>query len=223
MPTAPKKAERKFTSWSFSRWSEYMECPFRAAAKHIDKNKEPQRPATDRGNDWLQKKLGKLPERLQTFTEEFKTIKKLNPLVEQEWAFTSSWKEGDWFDASGKTWFRSKIDLHTPPDKNGLVQITDLKSGKIYAEKGKLQLETYSLAALARYPEAKAVKSELWYVDQGKLLDHEVTRGGLAKLRSAWMLRIMPMFRDRRFAPRSGPHCSWCHLSKTKGGPCKIA
>jgi hypothetical protein len=227
LPTPPKIV-RQFTAWSFSRWSEYEECPFRAAAKHIDKNREPQRPATDRGNDvhadayaWLQGKMKKLQGNLTTFTEEFKALKKKHPLVEQQWAFDVNWKLSSWFDNS-KTWFRANVDLLTYNEPQGLVTIDDIKSGKMYENKANMQLETYGLAALLMYPTAKVIEARMWYVDLGKELLVTFQRNDLKRLQTLWKSRVTPMFRDRRFAPRPGPYCNWCHLRKEKGGPCKF-
>ena len=45
----PRLNPPRITSWSFSRWSCYSSCPYKAKLKFIDKLKEPGSPQMDRG------------------------------------------------------------------------------------------------------------------------------------------------------------------------------
>lgn len=229
MPDATKLV-RKFTSWSFSRWSEYEECPFKAMQKHILKNAPPFREVLDRGNDahlstydYLQAKRRTIPQMVASFTNELKLLRREKPIIESEWSFDINWKglpKDAWFDTTGGTWLRVKLDLHYMRPKSDVLQIIDIKTGKCYEEKAKSQLETYGIAGLLMYPAAKVVEAAMWYTDLAKTLPVRFERKNLAAMQARWKDNTKAMFRDRRFPPRPGRHCTWCHLSKEKGGPC---
>lgn len=230
MPTAPK-SERKYTSWSLSRLHEYEECPFRAAAKQIDKSYPGEsNAAMDRGNmlhkkseGYTLKTIKKLHKDLQTFAEEFKALRaQTGVITEKQWEFDVNWRAlKDLGRYNPDAWLRVKLDAHYVVPTKALLKIIDHKSGKIYEDKKNDQLELYGLAGLLMYPTVKIVEAEMWYEDQGKLMNLTVARTELPKLLKKWNARVKKMFVDRKFAPRPGRHCMWCLLSHQKGGPCK--
>ena len=81
------KIVRKITSWSFSRWNVYEECPAKAKYKFIDKLKEPGSAAMDRGTalhkqceDFL-KKGGRVPKDVALISNHLKDFRKRGALV----------------------------------------------------------------------------------------------------------------------------------------------
>ena len=233
----PIKPVQKITAWSYSRWSTYQQCPFKAKLKFIDKKKEPGSKAMDRGSDihslaegYVKGTVKALPKELALFKSEFQKLRKLKAEAELSITFRADWTPTTWDDWDG-AWVRIKIDALTPPNKFKSITIIDHKTGKPrdgYME----QLELYALAGFLTYPQAEEARANLWYLDHGTIVgadaDHNphgegvYERKELPKLIKIWERRVTPMLNDTRFAPRPGPYCVWCHFSKNKAGPCKF-
>jgi hypothetical protein len=102
--------------------------------------------------------------------------------------------------------------------------VVDLKTGRIYEDKLD-QLDLYNLAALCLDEsiithQPKVSYAEMWYLDQGETRERSLLIGEVEKAKAYWAKRVKPLFADKSFLPRPGQHCKWCHLSKSKGGPC---
>jgi len=221
-------AAKKITAWSFSRWAQYEECPFKAKLKFIDKLQEPQGEALARGSDIHNKAeryvlgtIKTLPTELKALRPQFKEVRKNgNAEVELSLAFTQQWQKCDWFDMS-RAWVRVKIDLIVP--EADYVLVVDHKTGRYKALKYEPQLELYAIAGMEHYPTAPRARTQLWFTDQGIVHEENeagYTRAKLPALKKAWEKRIIPMMSDTKFSPRPGNYCRWCHFSKAKGGPC---
>lgn len=86
----------KITSWSFSRYSDYKQCPLKAKLKHVDKLKEPPNEAMARGaaihniaEKYIKGEGRTLPAELKQFGAEFKMLrkqykKKINGMVVED-------------------------------------------------------------------------------------------------------------------------------------------
>jgi hypothetical protein len=160
---------------------------------------------------------GALPKDLATFRKELAKVRKLgNAVVEQEWAFDINWNPTSWFAMHGPqaAFLRVKVDLHYL-EKDVLLPIIDYKTGKVYAEKNKEQLELYGLAGLLMYPAVKLVQAALWYTDAGHEEKLEVKREDLPKLKKTWMTRFAPLLNDRKFGPRPNEKCRYCFYRKS--------
>lgn len=219
------------TAWSYSRWSDYDQCPAKFKYKHIDRLPDPGSPAMQRGNVIhklaenfvIAKGKPKLPEELKHFSEEFHELRGLKPMVEQAWGFRNDWDyigRPGWF--GDDVWFRAKADVFVVyEDKT--ADLIDHKTGKKY-ETNKDQMELFTLAGFRRVPDLEKITTRLWYLDQPT--DNEVVMEYTAKdaalIQRDWTKRVVPMFVDRKFAPRPNSKCGWCSYSKGKGGPCKF-
>lgn len=249
-PTKPDSKLKKITNWSFSRWREYCECPFKAYCKVILKLKEPGSKALDNGNrvhalaeSYVSGKVpepgyqepprskeytaeltkaasGKLPKELSTFTEEFKALRDRKYVTEQQWIFRSDWSQTLWNDWQG-AWCRVKCDAHKVDGTHGVF--VDYKTGKKYPEKHDESLELYAPAMFLVYPQLETVTAALWYLDIGEETVREFTRAeGLALLKVWKDKRTFKMLNDVRFTPRpSNFSCRYCFFAKDKNGPCK--
>lgn len=223
----------RITAWSYSRWSNYMLCPFKAKCLYIDRLKEPSNPAAERGDSIhkaAEKYLrmgGRLPAALSKLEAEYRSLRAQKPQVELELAFNADWKRVDWF--AKDAWLRVKVDALLPPiadQKTPRVSIIDHKTGKL-KEAGEYndQLELYGLAGLLAYPVATVAVGELYFVDHGKVIGGESTGGAFPRsklefLQKRWVARTKAMLTDTRFQPRPGRYCSYCHFRKSNGGPC---
>lgn len=236
--------QKKLTSWSYSRYNDYTQCPAKAKYKHIDKLKEPGNDAMARGSaigklaeQFLKGQLKKLPVELKLFKDDFLAGQKLGKkrtlitVVEDTWAFTKDWVLTTWDDWTG-CWLRVKLDWAFSTDHETLF-ITDWKTGKFRPEevfKYLEQLEIYAMGGLLKFPHIKRVLPRLAYLDHGRVYPDpkqgEETlvyeRKDLPALQKAWTQRTKAMLSDTKFAPRPNSKCQWCHYRKSNGGPCKF-
>lgn len=241
----PTKPVQKITSWSFSRYSDYVQCPLKAKLKHIDKIREPQNDAMARGaeihkiaENYIKGITARLPKELKLFKDEFKELKamcKKDPdsiMVEDSWAFKSDWTKTVWNDWVG-CWLRVKLDCAHQEDSKVLI-ITDWKTGKFsdynledYVE----QLELYALGALLLFPQLEEVRPRLAYLDHGIIYPDPgqplvFKRKDVVGLRKLWERRTKAMLNDKIFAPKPNNKCKWCFFRKANaaagGGQCKF-
>jgi hypothetical protein len=100
----------------------------------------------------------------------------------------------------------------------------DWKTGKKYFANEE-QIELFALAGYRRFPFVTEVDTRLWYTDASPD-DNEVQRVYTTKeleaIQRDWTKKVVPMFKDKRFAPTPNDKCGWCPFSKAKGGPCKF-
>jgi len=231
---------KQITSWSFSRYSDYKNCPLKCKLKHIDHIKEPPNLAMARGTEihilaenYIQGKGHTLPIELKLFSNEFKALRKqfkkpINGMVvEDNWSFTKDWIKTEW-DNWANCWVRIKLDC-AHYDGDNILVITDWKSGKFHTEMNEdyiEQLELYALAALLLHPNIKEVRPRLVYIDQGMIYPNAdqpliFTPKDIDRLKKVWAKRIKAMMHDTIFAPRPNAKCRWCFYSANKNGPCQ--
>lgn len=238
---------KPLTSWSFSRYSDYRQCPLKFKLKHIDKIQEPPNDAMARGAEihtkaeqYLKGQLRALPPELKLFKDEFKVLKALykkktlGAIVEDNWSFTKDWDQTTWNDWAN-CWLRVKLDCAHYEDGGDVMVVTDWKTGKFRLEKNEEyveQLELYALAALLLHEHVEEVRPRLAYVDQGVVYPEGdspliYVRADIPKLKKTWEKRVAPMFKDKKFAPRPNNLCRWCHYRASNkgvpgGGLCKF-
>lgn len=231
MPTAKPL---QFTSFSYSRWSDFKTCPAKAAWKHLHKIKEPGNKAMDRGTaihkmaeDYVLKKIARLPAELKLFKDEFKHLRSINAPAEEQWTFNRRWGLVEWNDWNN-AWLRVKIDCHYIEEDTATV--IDYKTGSIspyraegYAE----QLELTAASAFQKMPEVSTVRTQLWYLDQGKIYPEEEGDATFERDRDAkriikiWERNAAQMMNTTVFKPKPNRGCHWCHYRKSNNGPCK--
>lgn len=225
----PIRAAQRFTAWSYSRLSDYEDCPLKAKLKHLDKVQEPSSPALQRGSDvhelaarYATGKLDVLPPELARFPEEFTDLRRRKDVeVERQLAVTCAWQPCAWFGHDA--WLRIVVDATYAGatfDEPGRVVI-DHKTGKVRATNND-QLDLYGLVMLVYYPGVKRVDSALWYLDQGEIASRSLLRTEADTVRARWERRVAPMLADEAFAPKPGNACRWCWYGqggKAKGGP----
>ncbi len=241
-----KPTANQITSWSFSRYSTYKTCPLKLKFSAVDKIPEPPNDAMKRGaeihklaEDYITGKLRTLPKELKLFADEFKSLKLkykkgvlTDIMVEDSWAFTSTWGETVWNDWVN-CWVRIKLDLAhiTEP---GVLEVIDWKTGKYRDDSNEdylEQLELYALGAFLMLRDINVVKPKLKYLDHGITFPPEgaflvYRRSDLPKLKKTWEKRVKAMMNDKIFAPKPNNLCKWCFYRKSNkeagGGQCKF-
>lgn len=215
---------KQLTSWSYSRYSCYVECPAKAKYKFIDKLPEPPALAMERG-DKIHKMAEaytkgwevRLPKELKLFAEAFKELKKSKPIVEETWAFTKDWNETTWNDWNNCA-LRIKVDAACVEETT--LYIIDHKTGKKrdgYEE----QLSLYATGGFLKFPHIKTISTQLWYLDSGEQVEVTYDAKDAKQLQTGWDKKVKPLLSDTRFKPKPGNACRFCAFSKSKGGPCQ--
>lgn len=162
---------------SYSRISDYKDCPLLFREKYINKTiKFEQNAAMKRGEKihaelernvyralYQQAPVGEAVV-LATHPIIVAFVSK-HPMIatEDRSAFNEKWKARDYF--AKDVFFRSVIDLEGRTEvKSGVANIIDFKTGR-YNENTE-QLKLYNMVALLKYPEIVAATSALLFVDQ---------------------------------------------------------
>lgn len=233
------KTVRKITSWSFSRWSTYENCPAKARFLYIDKLKEPGSAAMDRGTelhkqceDFLKGVKKTVSKDTKLIANVLKDFKKRGALAEADFTFKQDWSPTRWDDWNG-AWCRIKADVTIAPvidSDEPTAEVHDFKTGGKQKlenndfEEYYTQLELYGLAGLLTFPTAQRVKSSLVFIDFGKIIESPevLKRGDEKKLMKKWEIRTKRMLNDTTFKPKPGNACRWCNFRKSNGGPCQF-
>lgn len=236
------------TSWSFSRWKDYDQCPLKAKLKYIDKIKEPIDPdgAMERGNQihklaeaYIKGELAEMPDELAYFPNFFDKMRGMYEkqpakiTIEDTWAFRKDWTITTWNDWNG---CELRIKLDCGYIDKFTVNVVDHKTGKyspqFNLEEYMLQLDLYALGALIVH---EAIGPKLRVIPRLHFLDHEImypeigskeekiyTPADLPRLKKEWSARVKPMLNDKTFAPKANSLCRFCYFGqsgKARGGP----
>lgn len=179
-------------------------------------------------------KLKLLPAELETFSDEFKVLKKSKVINERQWAFDINWNPVEWY--AKNAWLRVMVDCHLQSGP-GKFRIIDYKTGKAPSKPGagtpswnndkyyqhEEQREIYAIATFVMYPDCQEVTAEHWYVDVGVEYKNKYERSkDFERLKKKWEKMVKPMMADRSFVPKPSPSaCKFCAFKKANGGPCR--
>lgn len=223
----------KITAWSYSRLAAYELCPLQAKLKFVDKIKEPDSAAMQRGNQlhkaiasFLQGNAEGVPREAIQHPAIERLIVELGQfperIVEQQWGFTHNWQPTAWFGDS--TWFRSILDV-------GVVyadltaEAVDWKTGKRYGSNMD-QMKSQAVAMFGRFKPLTNVTVRLAYLDTAPGDDAfeiaEVKKHEVPSIQADFEKRVAKMVSDTLFAPRPNHKCRFCAFSKDKGGQCSF-
>lgn len=218
------------TAWSYSRYADYKQCPAKFKYKHLERRPDPGSAAMQRGNvihtlaENYIKKGGRIPPELKGVKDELKFLRENNATAEEAWGFRNDW---EWIGRPGwfgdDVWFRAKTDVRLLYEDNTLL-LGDWKTGKKYYSNEE-QIELFALAGYLRFPGMDKVDTRLWYTDADPTdneIHREYTAAEMEAIKKDWTKRVVPLFKDRKFAPTPNDKCGWCPFSKAKGGPCKF-
>jgi CRISPR/Cas system-associated exonuclease Cas4 (RecB family) len=226
------------TSWSYSVYCKYIECPHRIFLEKIKRVRMPEAPNPNmaRGNmvhEGAQifvstpAKKPKLIKELALFRDGLERLRKFKARVEQDWAFDIKWEPVAWNDWK-RAWLRVKVDsCLDAAEPKPIVEIIDYKTGKVYDDHrqqrslyGLAGLRLVQLGELAGGDKNVKLTAQHWYLDTGQTATEEFTMNDFASLKRNWLTRIKGMMSDTKFKPQTGYHCRWCPYAKSKGGPC---
>lgn len=166
--------------------------------------------------------LEKLPVDYWRVKKELHDLKVRKALSEQTWCVGRDWTIIHPNRQNG-IFIKCIVDVHVYDRKEKVLDVADLKTGKIYREDHTDQLQLYGTVGLVKYPDAKAVRVRGLYIDQGKW-DVEATypRKMLPMLQKHWTERALKVLTDEEFKPNpSMANCTYCSYNKKRGGPCQ--
>jgi CRISPR/Cas system-associated exonuclease Cas4 (RecB family) len=220
------KITGRITQWSFSRWWDWVTCPYKAGLKHVLKVKEPGSPAMNRGTDvhklgedYLRGTLKKLPAEFNRFKDNLAALRKYKAEPEGEWAFNEKMQPRGWFDKD--VWVRIKIDAFAFINAaRSAAEVVDYKTGK-EKEHHDMQLSLYALGSFHKHASLETTDAQIWYLDQEVGTGQIYARSELKEIEREWRARVAPMLADTKFKATPNQGCRYCHFRKSNGGPCK--
>lgn len=225
-------------AWSHSRLTTFESCKFHAKLAHVDRIPEPERPlppgktehANDRGTrlhesaeKFIRGGVELIPELAKHFQPEFERARALfaegKASMEGEWGFNRQWESVAWMSVD--VWCRVKCDLVVSMSPEHIV-VVDYKSGKRFGNELKHaeQMHLYTASSLCRFPNAKKVTTELWYIDQNELATMTYSREQGLRFLTSFERRGKALVECEDFPPNPSPHaCRFCpYKAKEKGG-----
>ena len=217
---------QQFTTWSYSAYAQWRECPRKAYYARIMELAQPSSPQMDRGTaihqlaqDFVEGKRVGIPDELKKFEAQFTMLRDAKAGCEQNWGFTSSWQPCGFFDPD--VWLRVKCDATYVAKQSAVdtVVIIDHKTGKIYDEHHD-QLELYATAGFIMFPYARKIIAQDWYLDQDAMIEDVFESRQSKQLREKWNKNVEPYFADTIFPCCPSPRCRYCAFSKANLGPC---
>lgn len=211
-------------AWSYSKLRDFETCRAQYRRRHIEKLKEASSTALEHGSEvheniegWMQGWLKSMPEVMRPLATHFERLKDMGPTLETMWGHDKKWAPLE-NGLDKKAWVRAKTDAFLL--YQNIAYVMDWKTGKM-RDVNQDQLKFYGVLALIREPSAQRAKLELWYVEHGTILDGEVKREDLAKLKKEFERRSKRIYAETRWEEEPGLHCKWCPFRKSAGGPCK--
>lgn len=229
-------------AWSFSRIELFEKCPLKYRKTNIEKFKDPESPAMQRGKEiaraselYLKSPIGDfdidqtapsavepdIHPGLRTFAKEFKYLRKMGANAEERWAYDDQWRMvPDYF--GDNVWLRINTDIWVVGPKS--VDVIDIKTGREYPSH-KEQLKLYALGVMLKLdiPARAKIRTFDWYVDTGNRNMLEFTGSARKALIREWESRVRPLqqaYETASFEPKPGPDCKWCPHAVDKGGSC---
>lgn len=219
-------------SWSYSAYGAWKECAYRFERVKRMGITEPMSWPIQQGiklhkiaEHYLIGDVFSLPKDLKGLAPHYKTLKKLDPIVEQFWGVGRDWKPLKW-----KSWVVMKMDSAVAPsnDTDGYLLVQDLKTGNWYPGHED-QSDLYATIGMAIHPffkykgkkyPTKGVEVEMWYSKTGTA-DRYVFKGKDQKTRiKKWVKRgdalLNPNQKYMKSPSENG--CRWCPLRSDKFG-----
>lgn len=204
---------------SYTQVSLYEKCPYAYHCRYVQRLKEPESEALERGKKTHDQIENYIKGKRKTLKDVHKTSKRLIDQMkdmeggcEEFWHFDNQWNfVNDW------SWLVIKMDAYGIPEDYTL-RLVDWKTGKQWPNHRE-QLHLYATAGFSTY-DCEKVEAIASYVDTGDMMLYIWTRDQHEEMKTAWENRIKKVEDERNFKMNPGHHCRWCAFGKGKGGPC---
>jgi len=216
---------------SFSRISDYEQCPKKFESKYITKTypDDSNNIAFAKGNE-IHSQLEKYIIFLKNNEQEpsLNTIcKNVKPLLdnlykacngniypEKQIALDMNWEKCDWFDKPHIVKFRAIVDCLAFVNDETLM-IIDFKSGKVrpYEEGETTQLKLTAAMLFSLYPNINNISSSYLFVEHKKTIKKDFSRDQYESLRKPFDDIYDIINQDGEFNYKKNKYCNWCLLT----------
>lgn len=228
-----------YIALSYSRMSDYLQCPLKFKSKYIDKDypDDSDNPAFVKGNAihkqvenyiiWLGSTEKGSPPEMGQYTKDFTSLLhtlhsqsggKLYP--EKQLATNQSWEHTTWFAKPDVVKWRAIIDFMAFMSPNHLL-LGDVKSGKVqpYQDGPLTQLRLSASMCFSLYPKIETITSAYFFVEH-KVTDKAVFhRESLPEMVRDFDAIHEKINTDKEFAYQKNQYCKWCLVP---AGKCPI-
>lgn len=218
---------------SFSRVSDFQQCPHKFEAKYILKDypDDSDNPAFAKGQE-VHKQLENyvLHKRgdIETAPTMGNIAKTILPMLDSLWklcnghvfpekqiAVNHDWEPCSWFDKPHVVKFRVIIDLlaFTSPVK---LLAGDYKTGKVrdYEDGELTQLRLTAVTLFQLYPKIEEITCVYWYVEHKKSVPVTFKRDDLEGMIGPWEDIYDHINSVTEFEPKKNKYCNWCLLDR---------
>lgn len=212
--------------WSYSAWSTWNKCAYSFYSGYILGIRGPAHPAMQRGIEvhrlaefYLKGKIKVLPPIFARFKANYAALRKAGPIVEEFWNVDHRFR---FTKKREKMWCTMKMDAAVEPHRlDGWLFVQDLKTGQEYEDHPN-QGELYACIGLAKYPEARGVITEFWYLDQKYPVQVKYPRRLLLKKTNRWLEEGAKVLdTSQKYLPSPSKEvCKWCVHASDREGSC---
>lgn len=227
---------------SWSRLSDYQQCPRKFKLKYIDKAENFQEKDADKSPHLV--RGGNVHKALENYVIKLKAgqqgipvsslpeVESTKPLIgnfvqafgidnihpEQQVSVNINWNQVEWFDR--ESYYRAIFDfiaLKYQDTVVSYVDITDWKTGKFkdYSADQPGQLELSAAIALNMWPQAEEVATRYVYVDHKKAITRKFTaKDDKEYLTMHFVKEHRKVNEDNNFDPAQNEFCKYCQATK---------
>lgn len=216
---------------SWSRLSDYQQCPRKFHLKYISKSFPPEDQKSihlvkgeqlhKQLEDYVIAKnggaampLGFSPEVRETLgyvDKLFEMFDQVHP--EAQIACTEKWQPAEWFGKD--VGWRSIWDVIALRPDNCFIG--DYKSGKIYPYGNSYgQLHLSAVIAMNKWPELPEVRAAYIYIEHKKITPVKVTREELPAVQAFFDKKFEDVQMEKKFEPTANDNCKWCPATKAQ-------
>lgn len=227
---------------SWSRLSDYQQCPRKFKLKYIDKAENFQEKDADKSPHLV--RGGNVHKALENYVikltagqegipeSSLPEVESTKPLIqnyakafgltnihpEQQVSVNKDWKQVEWFDR--QSYYRAIFDFIALKHENGIVtyvDIVDWKTGKFkdYSADQPGQLELSAAIAMNMWPTAKEVCTRYVYVDHKKTITRKFSEEHDKQyLTMHFVKEHNTVNNDEQFNPAQNEFCKYCQATK---------
>lgn len=215
---------------SFSRLSDYEECPRKFESKYIIKDypDDSDNPAFVKGNAihkqvenyilWLngaedEPNMGQYTKSIVPMLKKIYEASSGRLFGEKQIAVDQHWVQCDWFAPPKVVKYRAIIDFMAFLDNNELL-VGDIKSGKVrpYEDGPTTQLKLTAAMCFHLFPMIEKITTAYFFVEHSKTVKVIFTRDQMEELRKPFDERHTEVNAATEFPHKKNRYCNWCKI-----------
>lgn len=216
---------------SFSRLSDYEDCPLKFESKYILKDypDDSDNPAFVKGNaihkqvedyiNWMNSRDGEAPtmgvhtKDVVPMLENIYESSKGQMHAEKQIAVDQDWNKCDWFAKPNEVKYRAVIDFMAFISSDTLL-LGDIKSGKMreYEDGPTTQLRLTAAMCFSLFPNIKNITTAYFFVEHKKTVQVSFTRDQLEELKAPFDSQHEAVNVAKEFPFKKNKYCNWCDI-----------